>query len=623
MTGQYQFTSLEPRRFRLLSVLPGTVPTPLVCSLSDNSLDDPPAYEALSYAWGSAEFSEPNLTLNGYQICIMTELEKALIRLRHPDAVRTLWIDAICINQANTQERNAQVTIMTDVYRAAERVIAWLGEETADSKKAFTFLKEMAMHKKSALRHTWMDGTRMGSDTSSECGDGKVEDESQSESSVDEMPDKESEDKISSQKRSDEPNREDIINEMMSNRRQQGHHLVTGIPELYYDGDMVYDSFFENNQQANWKALDNLLARPWWSRTWIVQEVWHSSNCLLQCGRSTLKWKTFEKAMDYQEGWDDMGNMIKQTKRWKHWPLLKRRYGLAIHLSQKRLLGAKLSDLLWNMWDREATDPRDKVFAVLGLVGHGSREVLPLPDYSKSVQQVFQEVGVHIIQQDKNLDILLAANGLERRNGLPSWVPDWRRDANDVRPALFINGARMRMLCYFSGSADMVLLHGHGYSASGDSEVWTQFSEDLATLHVRSFLLGTVVSVGPVCGGNRKAATIIKAARSTIASSNTLASPQRALAVSKQKLGLILRAGSYVNNGRDPMPGQKEDQVIENIMDKRRFFITSAGHLCIGAARTQPGDNVRIIAGCNFPMVLRPEGDSYSLVGEAYGETYL
>jgi hypothetical protein len=63
--------------------------------------------------------------------------------------------------------------------------------------------------------------------------------------------------------------------------------------------------------------------------------------------------------------------------------------------------------------------------------------------------------------------------------------------------------------------------------------------------------------------------------------------------------------------------------VIENIMRSRRFFITNGGHLSIGPSKLQIGDVISIIAGCNFPMVLRAVGSYFNLVGEAYGKIYI
>lgn len=64
---------------------------------------------------------------------------------------------------------------MRDIYRTAERVVAWIGDESEDSYRAMMFLKEMAMAKKRDSRCSWINGVRQGSDTSSECGDGAWE----------------------------------------------------------------------------------------------------------------------------------------------------------------------------------------------------------------------------------------------------------------------------------------------------------------------------------------------------------------------------------------------------------------------------------------------------------------
>ena len=86
------------------------------------------------------------------------------------------------INQADLEERNAQVARMRDIYRTAERVVAWIGGETEDSSRAMQFLREMAMAKKRDLRNITLDGVRQGSDTSSECGNGYLELEARSRS---------------------------------------------------------------------------------------------------------------------------------------------------------------------------------------------------------------------------------------------------------------------------------------------------------------------------------------------------------------------------------------------------------------------------------------------------------
>lgn len=652
------FTTLGPGQMRLLCIAPDEFTAPLICSTSTLPLAEPPQYETLSYAWGPPGVSSSSISLNDETFKISVELEAALRWLRLPDTMRYVWIDAICIDQSNIVELNSQVSKMTEIYRSAWRAVVWLGEATSDSDRALAFLREMSY-----------------------CSDRRERSRSPSENSDDSdqptrQPETLTKDELIERQLDywkstldfyaaslSVKNRAAIWKEIERSVREGAGHVVTREPCLYYMDDGKYRDFFESNREEDWEALDNLLARPWWSRTWIVQEVWTSSNCIIQCGGSTLKWSTFRAAMDYQEGWDDMGYMIKRTARWSKWALLKRRYGLAIHLANERLLGSDLSDVLWNMWDREATDPRDKVFAIRGLLQESSRNSVPSADYSKSMQQVYCEVAAHIVHHEKKLDILLAGNGLERQSNLPSWVPDWRREANDDRPQLFINGSRMQIMSYFAGSTRYTEVRGHGFYASGDSPFWAEISDDLTTLRVRSFVLGIVDTVAPVCASDASTQNILIAARSILPSAEELENQRKAgpvsdrellgslhaaimgnpggsgsdgiqeavqlqqgenAGLSEDELASVLRAAFPVYQSTfDSVPGRGEDETIRNIMDKRRFFVTTDGHLCVGPAITQPGDRIHIIAGCNFPIVLRPDGESEGLVGEAYGKIIL
>ena len=120
---------------------------------SDGNVDlSLPTYEALSYTWGSTDnpatvyIERPPQSPMSEQSELSTlqigqHLMKALRYLRYTDKPRTLWIDAICIDQKNTAERNEQVKQMDRIYKLAERVIVWLGEESPSSKLAITTLE--------------------------------------------------------------------------------------------------------------------------------------------------------------------------------------------------------------------------------------------------------------------------------------------------------------------------------------------------------------------------------------------------------------------------------------------------------------------------------------------------
>jgi hypothetical protein len=123
----------------------------IYCELGTVSLLDPnrSSYEALSYAWGEAR-PVRKIFINGKRCSITGNLESALRHLRYKDKPRRLWVDAICINQADVDERNAQVKAMGAVYKSATQVLAFLGPEYDDSDLAFDYFntmpKDTALH---------------------------------------------------------------------------------------------------------------------------------------------------------------------------------------------------------------------------------------------------------------------------------------------------------------------------------------------------------------------------------------------------------------------------------------------------------------------------------------------
>lgn len=302
-----------------------------------------------------------------------------------------------------------------------------------------------------------------------------------------------------------------------------------------------------------------------------------------------------------------MGSLIRNTTRRNEWPALKQRYGLALHISKRRLLGNTLSSLLWNTWDREATDPRDKVFAIMALVGDDHKCSLR-PDYSLSMVDVYTAATLDLIQHEESLDILLAANGLDRSDGLPSWVPDWRSAANTRRPTLFVNRSRLSTL-YWNGSMEQVRVHGHGYNACSSLKPSYTFDDGSKTLRVLSMPIDIVSELNEVHGEGfteeyalERACTLFRKVGGTASLSKT----------QLREVKIVLSAGPFESTTKG---------VMENVLKKRRFFMTQQRRLAIGPAQTAQGDIICLIAGCNFPIVLRAEDEHYALVGEAYSES--
>lgn len=137
---EYQYEPLQYDSIRILILHPSSNDSdPITCTIKDarpsnTSLE----YEALSYTWGSDAQPKEILLDNGRaRKPIGENCYHALRSLRLRDKDRQVWIDAICINQEDLEERARQVRMMDEVYRLATGVIVYLGEHTADSRVLF------------------------------------------------------------------------------------------------------------------------------------------------------------------------------------------------------------------------------------------------------------------------------------------------------------------------------------------------------------------------------------------------------------------------------------------------------------------------------------------------------
>ena len=140
----YKAIDLEGPAFRLIRLKKGHC-DPIECQLFDawlnlqgNAVD----YAALSYAWGGRE-KPYDIMVNGGRMAVTKNLYLALRHLRYERQDRVLWIDAICIDQANDEERGHQVRQMASIYGIAERVIIWLGEATLNTDLAMHLMKQI------------------------------------------------------------------------------------------------------------------------------------------------------------------------------------------------------------------------------------------------------------------------------------------------------------------------------------------------------------------------------------------------------------------------------------------------------------------------------------------------
>ncbi|ORY01435.1 heterokaryon incompatibility, partial [Clohesyomyces aquaticus] len=105
---------------------------PITSTFHPARLDDEPVYTTLSYAWGDNSTPE-YIFVNGTAFSVTPNQASALLHLRPTEGFLTMWIDAICIEQANEAEKSHQIRLMGSIYENATRIIAWPGPPTDDS----------------------------------------------------------------------------------------------------------------------------------------------------------------------------------------------------------------------------------------------------------------------------------------------------------------------------------------------------------------------------------------------------------------------------------------------------------------------------------------------------------
>jgi len=132
---KHQPINTDNKAIRLLRI--GLIPSEdnaPSCSMSTFELPSAPPYIAVSYTWGPKDAQPLYITLNGEQHPVRENLYNLICFLyakptKMKEAFAYLWIDQVCIDQSNAEERNHCVRLMPQVYKTAIEVLQWLGKE--------------------------------------------------------------------------------------------------------------------------------------------------------------------------------------------------------------------------------------------------------------------------------------------------------------------------------------------------------------------------------------------------------------------------------------------------------------------------------------------------------------
>ncbi|KAK4640691.1 hypothetical protein QC761_600470 [Podospora bellae-mahoneyi] len=178
------------------------------------------------------------------------------------------------------------------------------------------------------------------------------------------------------------------------------------------------------------EAIEGFFRRPWFHRIWLIQEISLAQKAVVVCGKDEVDWGSFTVLYQHNE------NATRAARLELPYPVtFASRYNKP-YWDGAMTYARRLVRMLGRSRHCEATDPRDKLYAIIPLVNirDGSRteeswgEVLGISvDYSLSADRVFTDTAVALLNQQVPLDDVLRHHvpGHEAR-GLSSWVPDWR-----------------------------------------------------------------------------------------------------------------------------------------------------------------------------------------------------
>lgn len=359
----------SPNFIRLLDLHAGLEHDTIAFDVYEMDLSRHPSYEALSYEWKDKTGSVP-VQCNGRSHLITPNLKLALQNIRLQDKTRTLWVDAICINQTDNEERSSQVRMMPAIYRIARKVLMWLGKDSPAIEKAFETIP--------SVLSAW---TQLSPSDIFKCG---------------------------------------------SHERAEICEKIIAVA----DGGKPY------TVEAGC-GVAALLGRSYFTRAWIYQEiVLAGDRGLVLCGRLRVP----------------SNDLLRFMVMWATCCSTNYRAYYAIGLigqTSAHVVGRGRTDMSFAMSALSLLncgDPRDKVFAVLGVVDSSWSYKLA-PDYSLSVQQVYINAATALIRTSMGVFFWNRLNypAANQIPGLPSWVPDWtcistrylESDGGEALPSLF------------------------------------------------------------------------------------------------------------------------------------------------------------------------------------------
>ncbi|KAL6859797.1 hypothetical protein ACO1O0_003821 [Amphichorda felina] len=650
--GNYRYQSLPPLPeterappfTRILCLAPGSGDDPLSGHLEIiNAEAAPHPYEALSYTWGTDPPSN-YLWLQGVALPIRPSLEAALTFLRLPHHTRLLWVDAVCINQDDVDERSRQVQYMRLVYKNSARALVWVGFKTPGVEDAFKMARRLVSFRQ------MMDDQKHFNRT---------------------PPD---------------------VNTMVQLR----------------------ESYLADVAPGSLQRLYELCHRPYFSRVWCIQEVVAAPEALLKCEELEIP---FMHVAEHIILVRQLVQRIDMDTSLTLWYRVWDQRQPSPYLGKAKVEGSlgRMLDLLDLMRSFQATDIRDKIFALQGICDEGLQPALSMTqimgqegfmvrgarrlftglantlngfgpnldfgrpeglkvNYRKSAVDVYIDLARFMVRKSPRvLDVLDHVSHASNAEGgeYPSWVPKWF----EPRITQTMSGAFLAGFCdghfrYFAEVHDNPLMGtardprtlsidgffvDNAYSVSDVLRYETRDINDTVAVIERAWsqLFPFRMSPTPTPSARYRDGQPLDLAFCKTVSAHPLGDGMSLVTENRAPGSTTLtlpddfgsqisaaakdggaRARSFLNQlnrlrakpTTNTAPAKLEFNPsgegflsgVRVYSNNRRVFVTRDGHIGLGPMMMQPGDEIVVLFGGRFPFVTRRRRDHHVFIGQCY-----
>ena len=601
VTQHFRHDSLNsPGLIRLIELLPGDWEDDIRCNILTVSLKNPPAYDALSYSWGDEPQDDPDLSAD-FLSSLLRAFESGQKFLQCNGQILLISIN---LYNALRRLRDKLVRylwvdrVCIDQSNVLERTeqVRLMGKIYSDARLVLVWLGEEDSHTIPAFALM------------------------------------------------------EKISKLATVRAFPSLHTTTS---KILNADALQAMGLPSFPSADWESMHRLFERAWFQRSWVIQEVALADAAVAVCGCRIFNWDDIGRTGQYlvasgfiramqdtygRQGRPTFASTIQNSRAWV-----------------KRDADRSLTLLLASMRRFKATDPRDKIYSLLGLVrskkdpeSHGKVDDNVIrPDYSSSVDTVFRRVTKSLIKQESSLALLSTVEDASLRvtSNLPSWVPDYA-----VWQEVTILGMPDNPHKYYAGGDEPPRLYDSDLDTSHDVLSLAGYEMDSVVkigmcydprsienctpeVLMSWFQLIATLPETYVDGGSRDEATW----RTFIGNVGGTTHPAHAdyarhflayLHCSLKDENDLSKAIGILNAGTSTCAWQETGLAgdlylyatsFATIAALRCLFVTANGSIGLGAKSIRTGDKVFVFPGGLVPFVLRTSIDGYyRLVGEAY-----